>query len=153
MRIKNIKGFTLIELLVVISIIGLLASVLFVSFTTAQKQTRDSKRKQDLKQYQTALEVYATKNNGLYPSNPTRVAAATTLCTELALSNCGDDPRTPGSYWYVTIGGGAVGTGTATQFVMYATLEGQTNTLWVSCSNGKVGTRPSSPIPNGTCPL
>ncbi|PIR91221.1 hypothetical protein COU02_00865, partial [bacterium (Candidatus Gribaldobacteria) CG10_big_fil_rev_8_21_14_0_10_37_46] len=46
------KGFTLIELLVVISIIGLLASVVLVSFPTSTKKTRDSIRMQELKQIQ-----------------------------------------------------------------------------------------------------
>ena len=52
------KGFTLIELLVVISIIGLLASVVLVSFPTSTKKTRDSIRMQELKQIQTALRFY-----------------------------------------------------------------------------------------------
>jgi len=50
------KGFTLIELLVVISIIGILISLGAVSFTTAQKKSRDTRRKSDMKQIQTALE-------------------------------------------------------------------------------------------------
>ena len=52
------KGFTLIELLVVISIIGLLASVVVVSFPTSTKKSRDSRRIQELKQLQTALRLY-----------------------------------------------------------------------------------------------
>ena len=52
------KGFTLIELLVVISIIGLLASVILISFSTSTKKMRDSIRKQDIHQIMTALEVY-----------------------------------------------------------------------------------------------
>ena len=52
------KGFTLIELLVVVSVIGLLASVVLVSFPTSTKKTRDSIRMQELKQIQTALRLY-----------------------------------------------------------------------------------------------
>lgn len=52
------KGFTLIELLVVISVIGLLASIVVVSFPTSTKKTRDSIRMQELKQIQTALRLY-----------------------------------------------------------------------------------------------
>ena len=62
------KGFTLIELLVVISIIGLLASVIFASLTTARAKGRDAKRLSDLRNLQTAVELYASDNSGHYPS-------------------------------------------------------------------------------------
>ena len=52
------RGFTLIELLVVIAIIGMLSSVVLASLNTARGSARDAKRKQDLKQIQTALELY-----------------------------------------------------------------------------------------------
>ncbi|MDP2934090.1 MAG: type II secretion system protein [bacterium] len=70
---KNVKskrrgGFTLIELLVVIAIIGLLASVILVSLNTARAKARDARRKADLKQIQTALQLYYDKNNH-YPIN------------------------------------------------------------------------------------
>jgi prepilin-type N-terminal cleavage/methylation domain-containing protein len=57
-RAKNKKGFTLIELLVVIAIIGLLSSVVFASLNSARGKARDAKRKQDLSQAMTALQLY-----------------------------------------------------------------------------------------------
>jgi type II secretion system protein G len=54
---KN-KGFTLIELLVVIAIIGLLASIVLVSLNSARAKARDTKRQSDIKQIQTAEEMY-----------------------------------------------------------------------------------------------
>ena len=53
-----IKGFTLIELLIVIAIIGLLASVVLISFPSSTAKSRDSGRMQELKQIQTALLLY-----------------------------------------------------------------------------------------------
>ena len=66
MRSKS--GFTLIELLVVIAIIGLLASVIMASLNNARAKARDARRLADLRQLQTALELYASDNNGGYPS-------------------------------------------------------------------------------------
>lgn len=64
---KNISGgFTLIELLVVIAIIGLLASIVLVNVNNARKKTRDIVRKVELKQLQSALELYFSVN-GEYP--------------------------------------------------------------------------------------
>jgi len=52
------KGFTLIELLVVIVIIGVLSSFLTVSFKAVRERARDTQRKSDLRQIQTALGTY-----------------------------------------------------------------------------------------------
>ena len=54
---KDKRAFTLIELLVVIAIIGLLASIVLVSVNNARKKARDAKTMNDLKQFQTALEL------------------------------------------------------------------------------------------------
>lgn len=60
------KGFTLIELLVVISIIGLLASIVLVSLNSARAKARDVKRLSELRQVQTALELYFSDHDS-YP--------------------------------------------------------------------------------------
>ena len=65
MRI-NKKGFTLIELLVVIAIIGLLATLAVVALNNARSKSRDAKRVSDIKQAQTALELYYSDQSG-YP--------------------------------------------------------------------------------------
>lgn len=52
------NGFTLIELLIVIVIIGVLSSLLLANFLGVRQRGRDSQRKSDSKQIQTALELY-----------------------------------------------------------------------------------------------
>ena len=61
------KGFTLIELLVVVAIIGLLATLSIVALNTARAKARDARRVADIKQIQTALELYYN-DTGLYPT-------------------------------------------------------------------------------------
>lgn len=81
---RKAKGFTLIELLVVIAIIGLLSTLAVVALNSARQKARDSKRVSDIKQIQTALELYFADQNG-YPIEATAVvlgdADNDTLCS------------------------------------------------------------------------
>ncbi len=61
------RGFTLIELLVVIAIIGILASVVLGSVSSARAKARDARRASDIKQISLALELYRS-TNGNFPS-------------------------------------------------------------------------------------
>ena len=64
---KHKKGFTLIELLVVIAIIGLLSTLSILALNTARARARDVKRVSDVRQIQTALEMYYN-DAGIYPA-------------------------------------------------------------------------------------
>jgi len=70
MHKKNKKGFTLIELLVVVAIMGLLSAVAVVALNQARARARDARRLSDIKQIQTALELFYL-DQFEYPATPT----------------------------------------------------------------------------------
>lgn len=55
---KTNLGFTLIELLVVISIIGILIGLSIFGLQGARESSRDARRKADLEQLRSGLEIY-----------------------------------------------------------------------------------------------
>jgi prepilin-type N-terminal cleavage/methylation domain-containing protein len=64
---KNIQaGFTLIELLVVIAIIGILASIVISSLTTARQKGADANIKSNLSNARAQGQVYYEENNSAY---------------------------------------------------------------------------------------
>lgn len=65
--LPSCAGFTLVELLIVLSIISLLSSVVLASLSTARRSARDAQRITELREMQTALELYSIDNNGRYP--------------------------------------------------------------------------------------
>lgn len=56
-------GFTIVELIVVITIIAILAGIVFVAYPGYQMRTRDNERKNDLSQAASALGAYALQKN------------------------------------------------------------------------------------------
>ncbi|TET84266.1 MAG: prepilin-type N-terminal cleavage/methylation domain-containing protein [Candidatus Nealsonbacteria bacterium] len=70
------RGLTLIEFLVALAVIGLLISVIVVSFSSPRKEAKDAKRQTDIKQIMKAMDLcYDDSNCGAgvnqYPTNDT----------------------------------------------------------------------------------
>lgn len=159
MKKKINLGFTLIEILVTISVIGILAALALVSFGGAQKQARDTQRKSDLKQYQTALEQFSNKNNGFYParSDGSGVSFVSIICPLISLDNCSDDPKNgsdPTFTYRYQSDSDTSGSIIATKYVLWIKIENSTD-YWVVCSNGRVGTKAQTgfSVTGGACPL
>src|SRR6478752_2416936 len=61
------KGFTIVELLIVIVVIGILATLVIVTFTGIQQKARNSQRQTDINALDSHIEAfYADK--GFYPT-------------------------------------------------------------------------------------
>jgi len=78
------RGFTLIELLIVVAIIGILAALLTTNFVAIRERARDAQRKSDMRQMQSALELYRS-DNGSYPTSsgfklPSSVVSGDNTC-------------------------------------------------------------------------
>lgn len=98
--INRRAGYTLIELLIVITIVGVLVAISAISYLTALKQSRDTKRKTDLEQVRQALETYRAEN-GVYPDDTGSLSPdyITALPT---------DPSDSSDYGPYTLGGGGL---------------------------------------------
>jgi len=97
-------GFTLIEIIVTITIIGLLTTIGIVSFQQAVKKGRDGKRKSDLAQIQSALEIYRS-DVAAYPTGLAAGGAAWTYDGNTYMQKVPLDPKpTPYQYYYSSDG-------------------------------------------------
>jgi len=88
------RGFTLLEVLVVIAIIAILITIGIASFSTVQKKGRDSKRKSDLKEVQTALEQYYSVCGYNYPV-PTGFYTQGIICSSPSIAIMPAPPSDP----------------------------------------------------------
>lgn len=79
------KGFTLIELLIVMVILSILVAIVTGTYATSSKRGRDNRRKGDLRNIATALEVYYN-DKGTYPTGDAS-GQMVGCCTIL---HCGD---------------------------------------------------------------
>ena len=114
---KNKQGFTLIELLVVIAIIGLLSTLSIVALNNARARSRDARRVSDVKQVQTALELYYN-DNGPYPGG--NVFASSSIAGSVTYMATIPTPPTPAD---------ATACSGTTAYTYAQTLSGQSYTI------------------------
>jgi len=99
-RIRD--GFTLIELLIVVAIIGVLSTFLMTNFIGVRQRARDAQRKSDLRQLQSALEMYRA-DQGTYPANLTNCGGTFSSGTQVYMQTVPCDPLNTyngGNYFY-----------------------------------------------------
>lgn len=64
---KKQEGFTVVELVIVFVIIGILLTLVVVTFTDIQQRNHNTSRENDIKSIASQLEAYNV-NNGFYPT-------------------------------------------------------------------------------------
>ena len=136
---KNKKGFTLIELLVVIAIIGILASVVLVSFPTATKKARDSRIVSAISQARTVM-TYVKANDGDYDA-----FTATTPADDMVPIN---NEVTNNRGTLVVVKDAA---SNSTAACVYSVLNASSPHYYCADSTGKAGFTDTDPSGTGYC--
>src|SRR3989339_1204903 len=124
------KGFTLVELLVVATIIAILAGIGVTSYISLSRQSRDSRRKADLENLRSALEMYRSENN-YYPLDLSE------LIPSKYVNNVTVDPKTQASYVYCPSPGVS---GNQLNYDLCASLEQTSNTTTCCSVSNSCGT-------------
>ncbi|MDD4412254.1 MAG: type II secretion system protein [Patescibacteria group bacterium] len=143
MKFKNQTGFTLIELLVVIVIVGILATLTTVALSTARVKARDAKRISDIKQMQTALELYYNEENTYPPTSALDVGKALVGAQsgKTFMGKIPAGPNTGETYTYAQINGG-------TSYTLGYTLEKPVNEFAAGAAIALPGSINNQCIPN-----
>jgi prepilin-type N-terminal cleavage/methylation domain-containing protein len=104
---RKVTGFTFIEILVVVTIIAMLVVIAAVSYGSINKRSRDARRKSDIEQLRSALEMYRA-DYSYYPdegpSSFTKIAeAGLSTPLESYIATFPQDPKDNSTYAYQII--------------------------------------------------
>lgn len=101
------RGFTLLEIMVSTVIIAVLTVIGVVSYASVNKRSRDVKRKSDIEQMRSALEMYRA-DNGFYPAvNTSSFGSVNALSPTLVTTYMPVIPTDPNptlNYWFEATG-------------------------------------------------
>lgn len=104
---KQRLAFTLIEVLVAVTIVAVLTAIGAVSYSSANRNSRDAKRLADVEDIRTALEMYRA-DNGHYPDTSAGLSALTDgVDGDIYLVTIPQDPKSSSSgcdYEYISDG-------------------------------------------------
>ena len=86
---KTDKGFTIIEVMIVLAIAGLILLIVFLAVPALQRSARNTQRKNDIGNIDTAINNYVSNNNGQLPTTVTLATGAITVSGSGVSSNDG----------------------------------------------------------------
>lgn len=172
-RMRKRRGFTIIELLAVISIVAILAAILFPVLAGAKTRAKITRVRSDLRQVATAIEMYRDDCGGLPPVRstcmynsavdyyqlPTELVRLRYLATRRMLdpfnsTTSGDDSDQGRTYKYLAIGWGYGNADSKTKFGMwipndYPACEAECDYYYLNSKDKRIyrlgGTTPSQP--------
>jgi prepilin-type N-terminal cleavage/methylation domain-containing protein len=148
------KGFTIIEVVLVLAIAGLIFLMVFIALPALQRTQRDTQRRSDVSRVLTQVTSYANNNRGAIPTGLTTVVSGRSFVQNYlegtSANTAGAEYQDPATGSYVFVDGvaptegqmayyrgakcgvdGATVAGTARQFALTISLEGQSTAYCV----------------------
>lgn len=100
---RRLRGFNLIELLVVISVLALLSAILIPIVNAVRDSARTTKSLSNLRQMASAMQMYSSDNNGLYPIGYFNPAPEDSDGNSIPSPYGNNLPFDDENYWYLEI--------------------------------------------------